>query len=417
MQQQNSNNTQHNKSFSDILKNHTTHPETLFPKKDQAIIMNAVESLKIKDYIIRIGDIIGPKNILFASKISKNRICVYTSDKSMVEKIVTNYSHIEINGNQINIRKMISPAKRIILSNVCPSIPHSIIEDILKSNGIQLVSPISFLRVGMQETEYSHVLSFRRHVYINENNDIQFPTSVTLNYEETDYRIFLNEETTTCFICKKQGHTSNNCDENGEAQPQSSFEQLENFLTNGNPTTSAKLPPANNLEITEITNATGNKRPAPDSDSSSINNQEKTIEKTQDPPPSETTEHNKDTDGKTPKQTPKKSRSLSPTEALQTSLQQIEKEMEDHPNKYILSFTELKKFLEDGFGVPDQILIARKFTEDTLKLMQMLKALYPFLHDRGLKMRFTKIQNTLNKQLQEEINKNTALTQEETNSS
>lgn len=39
--------------------------------------MNSIEELKIKDYIIDIGNKIGPKNVIFVSRMSNNRISIY----------------------------------------------------------------------------------------------------------------------------------------------------------------------------------------------------------------------------------------------------------------------------------------------------------------------------------------------------
>ena len=38
------------------------------PKKDQAIVFNAIEDTKLLDYILAVGTLIGPKNIIFFVK-------------------------------------------------------------------------------------------------------------------------------------------------------------------------------------------------------------------------------------------------------------------------------------------------------------------------------------------------------------
>jgi hypothetical protein len=48
-----------------------------FPTKEQAIVFNAIEGLKLDDYVVAIGNIVTPKNVLFASRISNSRICTY----------------------------------------------------------------------------------------------------------------------------------------------------------------------------------------------------------------------------------------------------------------------------------------------------------------------------------------------------
>lgn len=38
--------------------------------------MNCIDGIKIEEYVYAIGDKIGPKNILYVSRISINRICL-----------------------------------------------------------------------------------------------------------------------------------------------------------------------------------------------------------------------------------------------------------------------------------------------------------------------------------------------------
>lgn len=84
--------------------------------------MNSIENLNI-----------GPKNIIFASKISNNRVTVYLKNKDWVDEIMKTQRIIQIDINDIEIRRLVTPAKRNILSNLCPSIPHNRIEEEVKN--------------------------------------------------------------------------------------------------------------------------------------------------------------------------------------------------------------------------------------------------------------------------------------------
>ena len=59
-----------------------------FPKKDQAIVLEAIDEIKLIEYVEVIGNVVSPKNILFASRISNNRVFVYLSDKDLIEDVV-----------------------------------------------------------------------------------------------------------------------------------------------------------------------------------------------------------------------------------------------------------------------------------------------------------------------------------------
>ena len=92
-------------------------------KRDQVIVIDAIEELPLADYVISVGSIIVPRNILLASKISNNRVCLYLA-KQLAEDLAKNYWEIIIAEKVAKLRKLISSAKRIIISNVYSSIPH-----------------------------------------------------------------------------------------------------------------------------------------------------------------------------------------------------------------------------------------------------------------------------------------------------
>lgn len=103
--------------------------------------MSAIEDVPIIDYIKAVGEQVGGKNITFASKISNNRICLYLPNKKIVDTIITTNRTIKINNHIVEIRRLITPADRIILSNVCPSILHNILEKSLLDHGIKTCVP------------------------------------------------------------------------------------------------------------------------------------------------------------------------------------------------------------------------------------------------------------------------------------
>lgn len=203
--------TNNGKSFANVLKERQN--KFNFPERDQAIIFDSIDSTKKNDYIFGVGGLIGPKNIIFASRVSNGRICIYLSSKELLEKFMNEHGGITINENFIVARRLVSPAKRIILSNVSPSIPHDIVEKELKRFGLKVVSPISFIRAGVSQPEYSHVLSFRRQVYIVVEENDKIPESILIQYKENYFRIFLTNDELRCFNCNKIGHIAVKCTE------------------------------------------------------------------------------------------------------------------------------------------------------------------------------------------------------------
>lgn len=76
-------------------------------------------------------EIISPKNILFVSRISNNRFCLFLTSKLLVSSLIKKIKLITINDKVIQIHRLINPAKRIVISNVCPSIPNQKILNVL----------------------------------------------------------------------------------------------------------------------------------------------------------------------------------------------------------------------------------------------------------------------------------------------
>ncbi|KAE9523299.1 hypothetical protein AGLY_016247 [Aphis glycines] len=101
----------------------STVANSLIPKKDQAIVIDINVIVPHKDYVIAISKLIQPSNILFASRISKKRICIFLSNKTLVDNLIENHSSILIQEQHFKLRKLYNPNKRIILSNVYPNIP------------------------------------------------------------------------------------------------------------------------------------------------------------------------------------------------------------------------------------------------------------------------------------------------------
>lgn len=190
-------------TFSNIVKT------SAYPKKEQAVIFPAFDSLQVKDYVIAAAEVVNPDDIRFVSRMSNNRICLYFSTKDVADKFIDEHAGVNINNVFIPARKLMMPAKRIIISNIPPFIPDHIVEDRLHSLNIRILSPISYIGAGIGIEKLKHVLSFRRQVFISPDNE--FPSSVLIKFGEEEFRIFLSDEKITCFRCKAVGHIASKC--------------------------------------------------------------------------------------------------------------------------------------------------------------------------------------------------------------
>lgn len=398
------NQQQPSRSYVNVTK---TVPIQSFPTKEQAIIVNVVENVKLSDYVVSIGSLIGPKNLLFASRISNNRICMYLHSKDTVDRLIQTHKSVLVEGHEVNIRRLITPAKRLILSNVCPTIPHEIIKCELEKAGLKLVSPVSFLRAGIPLDQYSHVLSFRRQVYISptEDQNCNLPNTLLIPFEETTYRIFISTDELSCFLCKQSGHIAKNCP---TAKDQEELPLQSQMPPDRQPTNNKSV--IENVHPTEITpqilpnystEKIAQKRPAPSINSSNNDFDEPVIQESL----------NKDSfnvpntvHAPTKQNSTKKLKHSDSIEQVnyEVALEAVEKEMDNNSSKYPLSFLNLRSFLENTHGNPNPLAEAKRYTPNPEDLPRCLKNIYPLVASRTLKGRITRLTKKLITQLNAE---------------
>ena len=185
----------------------------IFPKKEQAICFNIIKGTSERDYITKIGDLVKPINVRYVSRMSRDRFAIFLSDKRYVDYLVDKFPIIKVGNNEIKVRRLINPNKRIIISNISPHIPHEFIKDLLiKEYVIKFETEITFIKYGMQNISgYSHLLNAKREFYIDPEQVEKIPESHLIQYEETSYRIFFSPDSVKCFICQEIGHISKNC--------------------------------------------------------------------------------------------------------------------------------------------------------------------------------------------------------------
>ncbi|KAE9533568.1 hypothetical protein AGLY_009206 [Aphis glycines] len=186
------------------------------PSREQAIVFNSVDGVPQIEYILAIGKIVHPKNIKFVSRISNNRFCIFLSNKQILDNLMLTTKHININDHLIPIRRLINPAKRFIISNVCPSIPNQTIIDALKNIDINPISHINHLKAGIKIEGYEHIMSFRRQMFLNHEDVHKLPNSLLINVNENQFRIFFTDDQITCFVYSSIGHITSNCKKNNE---------------------------------------------------------------------------------------------------------------------------------------------------------------------------------------------------------
>ncbi|CAG5100309.1 Similar to Transposon TX1 uncharacterized 82 kDa protein (Xenopus laevis) [Cotesia congregata] len=375
----------------------------VFPTKECAIIIEALDGATIKDYINAIGKRTPVSNIRFISKISNGRICAYLVSQEKAEELITIHKTIQVNSTVLTVRPLINKNKRIILSNVPPIIPHDYIVQTLDHLNIKVTSTITFLLAASNEPGHSHIMSFRRQVYVDPDDVSKLPEVIQIPFDDTLYNIYTSLDSIACFICLGEGHLAKNCPKNQSTHPQE--QQQDNSIeTNLIPT---KITPAvqkktntdnnDNSSLTEMlidisypeTNS-NNKRPHSTSDGSISSTNLSLPPSTSFKKPNELKKNKIKKIENNENQTP-----LTQHPSILTLPLEILKEIEANPTKYSCSFSQLQNLIDKTSGRIVIKPIIEEFEIRPIDLVEQLTVLYPHLNSRGWKSRFTKLRNKI----------------------
>lgn len=105
----------------------------------------------------------------------------------------------------------INPSTKITISNVYPITPNKSITKALLENAIRISSSIFSLKSTHSSDLFAHVTSFRRQVYVDPEDVHKLPGSLITNQEGTNFRIYLTEDSVSCYVCKQSGHIASSC--------------------------------------------------------------------------------------------------------------------------------------------------------------------------------------------------------------
>lgn len=163
------------------------------PKKEQAVLFNAVKNTKITDYVF-VGKILSLKALIAALQISNNKICIYLDSKSTINKFINKKDNTLISDVHIPACKLVATTN----SNVHPCISDSLLMEVLNEYNLKSAS-IQNLYLCLNNTDdYAHLLSFRHFMYIYNLQQLAFPNSILITHENENYRIFISHDQICC---------------------------------------------------------------------------------------------------------------------------------------------------------------------------------------------------------------------------
>lgn len=87
-------------------------------------------------------------------------MCLFLKSKEDVDYLLQKRNYVKINEQTLPIRRLVTPATRIIITGGSPIIPHIEIEKLLIRNNITLVSGVTFMKTNIRSPEYQHIQTF-----------------------------------------------------------------------------------------------------------------------------------------------------------------------------------------------------------------------------------------------------------------
>ena len=176
--------------------------------RHNGVSFKATENVPIQSYINAFTTTVPANDVISASRISNGRIAVYLSTKEAVINAVQR--GLEYQGTLLELTPLIRPTTRLILSNVYPEIPNSVLVENL-SSFCKVVSDCKPIPLGFKDKKLNHIMSFRRHVQVLMKPNVTPPDHINFTFSGVNYRVFLSTESVRCFNCGEFGHISRAC--------------------------------------------------------------------------------------------------------------------------------------------------------------------------------------------------------------
>lgn len=401
------NNTVTKPMYSQILnKNKELNDRQIIMKKENTIIINAVNGATLEEYASALTNYTDASKIIYMSKISNNRVAILFKNRGDADNITKNHSTIVVKDTLTGIRPYIMPAHRLCIF-APPFISNEALLFELSKLQIKPLSNLNYISAGFKDPKFSHILSFRRQIYIEQAHQI-IPDTLEINCDGELHKIHLNIDDTKCSHCNKFGHTIQNC-RNLTSIVQNNTATNSNNMTND----MMKKPPINEqnkkddnnvLVITKNINDT--KEPSQDKimkQNNNINDVEemevsmissgKRPHSADSSPPS--TKHTKKINTT---QANKKLQVLEPTKTdgstpipIEIYLEPLKEIIENDPENYCTTYEILKTIVIKSVGNKDIGKLLEQHTIDPEEFINMLKLLYNDLEHKRIKTQFTKL--------------------------
>ena len=152
---------------------------------------------------------IGYQSVKSASRMNK-AVVIFLDCVEKVNQLVE--TGLIFDGSLLAVSPLVTPAKRVIISNAPPFLSNECLARELRRHG-RLVSPITRFNIGADAPEHvTHVVSFRRQVYMTlDRNDEELSLVFKFKIDNFDYSVYITSGKSRCFACQSTEHQIKNC--------------------------------------------------------------------------------------------------------------------------------------------------------------------------------------------------------------
>lgn len=230
------------------------------PGRDHAISIDPLAGVPKDEYAYSVGRLIGPQNVLSVNR-SSGKVIIFVSSTELVDKLTDKDTELSIGDQILKVKPLVPKTKRVIISDVCLSLPNSEIETKFRELGFSTKSLVTTLRAGLKDLAYAHVLSHRRQIYIDQQDIMNLPKSMNIQYQGLNHLVYVSIDNPACYTCKRVGHFSQNCP-NKQQQQQSQGTSAER----GGPSNNNTQPPKQTEHTSETPDPTHKTKTSPSLD-------------------------------------------------------------------------------------------------------------------------------------------------------
>lgn len=154
-------------------------------------------SCSVEECGLAVGQLVGYDSVKSASQMNSAVVIVLDSVKKVNQVVQIG---VVIQGSFTPVLSLVSPARRIIISNVPLFIRSEVVEK-EPARHSQLLSPIKLIQ-SCKFPHLKHVVSFRRQVLMILKSPEELNLALAFRVDSFDYTVHVTSENMKCFRCR-----------------------------------------------------------------------------------------------------------------------------------------------------------------------------------------------------------------------